>query len=91
MGEAGSVENQGADLGAKLQKLLTSHEVLLKSQDALLGGYQALNDAIRAIIEANAKSNFLTEDLKRELLAAVDASQKGLSAYLENVQRSREP
>ena len=90
MGEASNISDQAADLGAKLQKLLASHEMLLRSQDTLLGGYNALNSTIRAIVEANEKKSFLTDDLKQDLLAALDLSQKSLTEYLEQMQKTRE-
>lgn len=90
MGETSDIGDQTADLGAKLQRLLASQETLLRSQDTLLGGYNALNSTIKAIVDANAKKSFLTEDLKQDLLAALDASQMSLTEYLEQMRKTRE-
>lgn len=92
-GEVGEAKNSGdvmADLGTKIEKLLTSHETLLRSQDTLLGGYNALNGTIKAIIEADAKKNFLTEDLRKNLLSALDDSDRSLMEYLQTIQKARE-
>lgn len=88
MGETSNTGNQAADLGAKLQTLLASHEMLLRSQDTLLGGYNALNSTIKAIVEANARKSFLTEDLKQDLLTALDESQRSLADYLEQMRKT---
>lgn len=88
MGETSDIGGQTADIGAKLQELLASHEMLLRSQDTLLGGYNALNSTIKAIVEANAKKSFLTDDLKQDLLTALDESQKSLADYLEQMRKT---
>ena len=97
MGDSNSTNNQTTDIVTRLQKLLVSHEkllashgVLLDSQEALLSGYQALYSALRAIIEANDKKNFLSDNLKNDIHQALDTSGKSLTDYLENIQKAKE-
>lgn len=91
MNDPNGTNNQGAEFNAKLQKLLASHELLLNSQDSLLGGYHALYDAIRAIVDAHNKRRFLTEELKQSLNKALDASGESLKTYLDTLQKAKEP